>query len=78
MRDSYRFERHEGRSIFRRIQSSKGGLIKEVWYIFTSVKRGVNEARRKGEEGRSPRDIDVDVGTADHATNSGVSKEQCT
>ena len=62
MRDSYRFERHEGRSIFRRIQSSKGGLIKEVWYISTSVKRGVDEARMEGEEGRSTRDIDVDVG----------------
>ena len=50
----------------------------EVWYRSTSVKRGADEARREGEEGRSTRDIDVDVGTADHATNSGVSKEQGT
>ena len=42
------------------------------------MKRGVDEARREGEEGRSTGDIDVDVGTADHATNSGVSKEQYT
>ena len=40
---------------------------------FTSVKRGVDEVRREREEGRTTCDINVD-----HATNSGVLKEQCT
>lgn len=31
VRDSYRLERHEGRLTLRRIRSSKGGLIEDVW-----------------------------------------------
>ena len=42
------------------------------------MKKGVDEVRREREKGRSTCDINVDVGTMDHATNSGVSKEQCT
>ena len=40
------------------------------------MKRGVDEVRREGEEGRIT--CDVDFGTPGHAANSSVLIEQCT
>jgi len=65
MRDSYGFKRREGRLIFRRIQSSKGGVIEDVWWT-TPVKRGVDEVRGNGQEDRSACNIDVEVGKVGH------------
>jgi len=73
VRDSFKFERHKGRSIFRRIwRGSDGEVIEVIWWI-----TGWMRLRREGEEDRGTCGTDVDVETVGQATNSGVSEEQC-
>jgi hypothetical protein len=63
VRDSYKFERREGRTIFKRIwRGSNGEVIEVIWWI-APVKRGVDGIRRGWEEDRS---TDVDVETVDY------------
>jgi hypothetical protein len=40
LRDSSRFQRHEGSSFLRMIRNSSKGLIEDVWYIHICEERG--------------------------------------
>jgi len=60
VRDSYKLERREGRSIFRRIWSFKGGLIEDAWWIHIC-----EDVRRERKEGRSTCDIDVNASASE-------------
>jgi hypothetical protein len=78
VRELHKFERREGRTIFRRIWRSSDGEVTEVIWWITPVKRGVDEIGGEGEEDRSTCGTDVNLETVSQATNSGVLEEQCT